>query len=48
MSETYLERIKCPNCGFDEDFNIPKGTTIIMFKMNQKCGKCGCGLYGWN
>ena len=39
---TYTTSIECDNCGSEFEFDIPKGTTIKTFLIDEKCDDCGC------
>lgn len=40
--ETYVGTIHCLNCGFCEDLNIPKGTSVVEFIKDLVCKCCKC------
>jgi hypothetical protein len=37
--------VKCPECGFDIEVEVPKNKSLIIKKC-EKCGKDICGLGG--
>jgi cytochrome c-type biogenesis protein CcmH/NrfF len=43
-TETYEKEIKCPNCGNEEYYDIPKGQTVEQFLKGKECKECGCAL----
>lgn len=34
--------VKCPECGFDIEVELPKNKSLII----KKCTKCGCDICG--
>ena len=42
MSETYSEWLTCANCGYEGNFKIIKGETVVDFIMKEKCRVCEC------
>lgn len=41
-SDTYGIRIKCDNCGSEDQISIPNGVTGKEFFQNKKCFYCSC------
>ena len=42
--ETYMEEIRCPNCGNTKFHNIPKGVSKYRYRLLNRCDRCGCSL----
>lgn len=44
-TDDFYERlIRCNNCEIENEFKIPKGITIKLFKHSTKCLNCECKL----
>jgi len=43
-TNSYKCKIECPNCEVVESYELPKGTSVSLFKVRNKCKNCGCSL----
>jgi len=41
MTDTYKVGYKCRNCGAQENYDVPKGTSVREFAERTKCNNCG-------
>ncbi|MFA6460992.1 MAG: hypothetical protein WCV90_01895 [Candidatus Woesearchaeota archaeon] len=44
MVDAYNNPLRCTNCNFMGEYQIPKGVTIVDFILNSHCLNCGCKL----